>query len=475
MADKAHMTPWGCKKRLFVYPWQGPDALQSFAPLAGQPYALFLDSNRDGHDLSRYSYILWQPFETIESKDGVVHVSNAHSHVSYRAEAFHVVRERIALWGEDAAPVQANLPPFQGGACGFFGYDLARRLERLPSKAAVHGQPDMAIGLYDKVIAFDHKSGQAHLIIHAPDEETAKVHKAYIERLGAANAAPRVDMPALAWRAARGDDDYRRDIQKIVDYIYAGDIFQANLSRRFSADVPAGFDTFAHYTRLRDVNPAPYAAYMNFGNGFVLSGSSPERFMSAKGRSVETRPIKGTMPDSLPPSALAESEKDRAENIMIVDLLRNDLSKVCEDHSVEVAALCDIETFEGLHHMVSHVRGTLRADMGAVDALRACFPGGSITGAPKIRAMEIIDEMEPHRRGAYCGAIGYIGFDGAMDTAITIRTLVYEGGQVHLQTGGGITAMSDAAAELEETMLKARRIFTSFADEEEKHAVRGAA
>lgn len=462
MADKAQMTPWGCKKRLFVYSWQGPDAVQSFAPLAGQPYALFLNSNRAGHALSRYSYILWQPFETIESKDGVVRVCNADSHVSYRAEAFQVVRERLALWAEDAAAPRGDLPPFQGGACGFFGYDLARGLERLPAKAEAHEQPDMAIGLYDKVIAFDHDSGRAHLMIHAADEETALVHKAYIERVVTAGIAPRLHEAAIEWQMARSNAAYIGDIKTVIDYIYAGDIFQANLSRRFSADVPAGFDTFGHYMQLRDINPAPYAAYMNFGGGFVLSGSSPERFLSTQGRKVETRPIKGTMPDTMPPSALAESEKDRAENIMIVDLLRNDLSKVCEDHSIQVTALCDIETFEGLHHMVSHVGGTLRADMGAVDALRACFPGGSVTGAPKIRAMEIIDELEPQRRGAYCGAIGYIGFDGTMDTAITIRTLVYDGGRVHLQTGGGITALSEAQAELEETIVKADKIFTSF-------------
>ncbi len=463
------MTPWGQKKRLFAYRWQGLDALQTFAPLSAQPYAIFLDSNRAGHALSRYSYILWHPFETIESKDGTVTVTNTESCFSYRADAFQVTRERLALWAEDCAGVRGDLPPFQGGACGMFGYDLARDIERLPSLAAPHDQPDMCVGIYDKVVAFDAQEGTAHLLIHAADEKIALIYKAQIENMVGGSHVIKENAEILkTWDAVRDDAAYMHDLQKTIEHIYAGDIFQANLSRRFDADVPKEFDSFAHYVQLRTFNPAPYAAYMNFGNGFILAGSSPERFLSVKNRVIETRPIKGTMPDSVPAETLANSEKDRAENIMIVDLLRNDFSRVCEDHSVVVADLCGIETFEGLHHMVSTVRGVLRGDCGAVDALRACFPGGSVTGAPKIRAMAIIDTLEPARRGAYCGAIGYIGFDGTMDTAITIRTLIYHNGHVQLQTGGGITALSDPQTELDETNVKARKIFESFSLSPEK-------
>lgn len=451
---------WGAKKKLYVFQWDKLDPVDSFAPLAAQPYSIFLDSAKPGHDLNRVSYLCWHPFETIEARGGRITITNADHQFTYAADPFQVVRERLALWGDGFKP-QAGLPAFQGGAAGFFGYDLARGIEKLPSRATKTTQPDMCIGLYDKVLAFDHASGQAHLMIRAESAAEAKRHKAYIE--WTMGERPQFGGCDLDWRSERSDEQYKADIKRVVEYIYAGDIFQANLSRRFSADVPHEFDAFSHYIRLREVNAAPYGAFLNFGD-VKLSSASPERFLEVRGRTVETRPIKGTMPSSLPAAALAESDKDRAENIMIVDLLRNDLSKVCEDHSIEVPDLCKVETFEGLHHLVSTVRGKLRGDQSAMDALRACFPGGSITGAPKIRAMQIIDELEPNRRGAYCGAIGYVGFDGTMDTSISIRTLVYERGKVHLQTGGGITAQSDAQGELDETLTKARKMFESFED-----------
>ena len=458
------------QKRLFVYDWQGPDAARSFAPLADLPYSIFLDSSREGHALNRYSYVLWHPFETIESRGGRVTVTNRDHQVSYAADIFKVVRERLSLWDEGRS-VQKKLPPFQGGAAGFFGYDLARQLERMPSTAKLHSQQDACIGLYDKVLAFDHESSKAVLMIAAKSEDEALVHKAFVEDCVRVHHTKDFGGFDAAWTSEKDDAAYEKDIARVIEYIHAGDIFQANLSRRFSADVPEIFDAFAHYKHLREINPAPYGAFMNFG-GVKLASSSPERFLEVKGRVVETRPIKGTMSSSLPASTLAESEKDHAENVMIVDLLRNDLSKVCEDHSISVEKLCDIETFEGLHHMVSTVRGTLRGDQGALEALRACFPGGSITGAPKIRAMEIIEELEPNRRGAYCGAMAWIGFDGAMDSAITIRTLVYEDAKVHLQTGGGITANSQPNMELAETLVKAGKLFESFEEkkEERKHA-----
>lgn len=448
------------QKRLFVYPWQGPHAAASFAPLSKTPYSIFLDSARSGHDLSRYSYILCHPYETIESKNGQVTVTNRDHQFTYAADIFKVVRERISYWGEDRK-IQKDLPPFQGGAAGFFGYDLARRIEKLPSRTQKNSQPDACIGLYDIVLAFDHVKDSAVLMIASASEKDALVHRKMIEDCVSAHKDAVYQPRSVTWKSEKNDEDFKRDIAKVIDYIHAGDIFQANLSRRLSASLPEGFDTYGHYRHLRDINPAPYGAFMHFGD-ITLATCSPERFLEVKGRVIDTRPIKGTMPSHLPASALSDSEKDRAENVMIVDLLRNDLSKVCEDHSIEVTKLCDIESFEGLHHMVSTVRGTLRGDMQATDALRACFPGGSITGAPKIRAMEIIEELETHRRGAYCGAMAWMGYDGAMDSAITIRTLVYENGQMHLQTGGGITAASNPATELAETLIKAQKILESF-------------
>lgn len=456
----------GQSLRLFVYSWHDFDARQTFAPLSNLPYSIFLDSARNTHPLSRYSYICFDPFETICAKNGIVKVSNKDNEFEFLSDPFRVVRERLNLWA-DYFSTKSGLSPFQGGACGFFGYDLARTLERLPVHATPHNQPDMMIGIYNKVVVFDHQKNKSHLFIHAKDEKTALKEKAGLENIILSHRPKTYEPQALAWETKRNDKDFTADIQAVIDYVHAGDIFQANLSRRFTARPPEGFDAFSHYSHLRSINAAPYGAFMHFDD-ITLASCSPERFLSVTGKTIETRPIKGTVPSHLPVQILEDSEKDRAENIMIVDLLRNDLSKVCEDHSVTVDNLCAIETFEGLHHMVSTIRGSLRADQSPLDALRACFPGGSITGAPKIRAMEIIDELEPDRRGAYCGCMAYIGFDGAMDSAITIRTLVYAGGEVSLQTGGGITALSDAQKEFEETLTKAQKIFESFAPPEQE-------
>lgn len=453
---------YGQTKRLFVYDWRIAGPAESFAPLAPQPYSLFLDSAREGHPLARYSYICWHPFETIEACGNRVTVTNPDHQFTYAADIFRVIRERISLWGDELKH-KKGLPPFVGGAAGYFGYDLARTIEKLPFKKGSGKTPDLCIGLYNKVLAFDHQAGTAQLMIWAEDEARALTHKKYLEDLVTESPAIPVAEPSfpVQWNADKDDKRFEKDIARVIEYIYAGDIFQANLARRYSAALPLSFDPYAHYRSLRDVNAAPYGAYMNFGS-VVLASCSPERFLEVKDRVIETRPIKGTLPSSRPASELADSEKDRAENIMIVDLLRNDLSKTCEDHSIEITKLCDIETFEGLHHMVSTVRGRLRGDQSALDALRACFPGGSITGAPKIRAMEIIHELEESSRGPYCGTIGWIGFNGDMDTAITIRTIVYEGGRATLHAGAGITALSDPVAEVREMALKAEKILGSF-------------
>ncbi|MEO7726326.1 MAG: aminodeoxychorismate synthase component I, partial [Burkholderiales bacterium] len=250
--------------------------------------------------------------------------------------------------------------------------------------------------------------------------------------------------------------------KRVLDYIQAGDCYQINLAQRFAA--PATGDPWLAYQALRVINPAPYAAYLNTPHGQVLS-ASPERFLKLERRRVETKPIKGTRPRAGHPRVDAElaaelkaSAKDRAENVMIVDLLRNDLSKNCEPGSVRVPRLFDVESFATVHHLVSTVTGTLRQGHDALDLLRGCFPGGSITGAPKLRAMQIIEELEPHRRGVYCGAIGYIGCDGNMDLNIAIRTLVYAGGSVRFWAGGGIVADSRLEDEYQETFDKAAAI-----------------
>jgi para-aminobenzoate synthetase component 1 len=455
------MSTRGTKRQYFGFGWKGPDPVTTFATIADIPYSLFFDSARPDHPLNRYSFICWQPFETIESKDGQITITNAEQKLSFHGDPFSAVQERLDLWFDGIA-VDPQLPPFKGGAAGLFGYDLARDIETLPRIAKDNSStPDMAIGLYDQVLAFDHETGNARLMILSSTRKEAQDKKQWIEERVAAHQDKAFTLPSMFWDETRTEEGFRMDIRKVIEYIYAGDMFQANLTRRFTARVPDDFDSYAHYRILRDVNPAPFSSYMNFGSTKIAC-TSPERFLQVKGRQVETRPIKGTRPITSPPEELMNSEKDRAENAMIVDLLRNDLSRVCEDHSINVPTLCGLETYEGLHHLVSVVKGTLRADNTPLDLMRACFPGGSITGAPKVRAMEIIEELEPFRRGPYCGSLGYIGFDGMMDTNIVIRTLVYSGNEVQIQTGGGILAISDPQDELRETLVKASKLFESF-------------
>ncbi|WP_430515688.1 anthranilate synthase component I family protein, partial [Inquilinus limosus] len=271
-------------------------------------------------------------------------------------------------------------------------------------------------------------------------------------------------------------------VRRIRDWITAGDIYQANLTQRFLADLPDGLDPFTLHRRLRALSPAPFAAFLDLGEGRWIASASPERFLAVDpaGR-VETRPIKGTRPRGVDAAAdavlaveLQASTKDRAENLMIVDLLRNDLSKVCAVGSVRVPALCGLETFPRVHHLVSVVEGRLAPGRGAVDLLRACFPGGSITGAPKIRAMEIIRALEPARRGPYCGSVVHLGFDGSMDSSIIIRTLCGAQGQVAAQAGGGIVYDSDPDAEYDEAMVKVRPLLQALAEPPDALAERAA-
>lgn len=425
--------------------WDGPNAMTCAEALCDLPYTLFFNSNRPSHPLNRWSFICWDPVEAISVKD----------------QSSDFFSELQRLLEKYPKPNFDTHIPFTSGAAGYFGYDLGRQLEKVPAIASDDMETsDACVGIYNNVLAFDHQNNEAWIIAEKEGKETLQeclqsvTHKDY-------------DPTPLSWHSQKTDENYLKDIQTVIDYIYAGEVYQVNLSRRFEAELPKGFNVFAHYKHLHSVNPAPFSAYMNFG-GVKLASCSPERFLSVKGNAVETRPIKGTLPATQPIENLTGSAKDRAENTMIVDLLRNDLSKVCDFHSVKAPEMCKPETFEGLHHLVSTVKGALQKDKTAIDVLRACFPGGSITGAPKIRAMEIIEELEPTRRGPYCGAMGYIGFDGAMDTNITIRTLIYANHRVYLQTGSGIVSDSVPEKELQESLDKAQKIFESFETEKEE-------
>ena len=451
--------------------YQEPEA--AFARFAGEPFALFFDSALKHPEHGRYAFIAADPFRTLVAKDGEITLDGRR----FRGDPFEALRGELARHRQPTLP---GAPPFQGGAAGYFAYDLCHHLERLPApppEDAGAAFPDMAIGFYDAVVAFDLWHRRAWIISTGHPETDAGIRQARAKdragkiaaRLeGAAPPPPVAISPDVSWESNFTAESYRAGVAKVIDYIWAGDIFQANLSQCFRASMPGDFDPFGLYLDLRRANPAPFAAYFNFGD-VVIASSSPERFLKVRGDRVETRPIKGTRPrggtppeDAALAQALRDSVKDRSENVMIVDLLRNDLSRVCRDHSVHVPELCALESYATVHHLVSTVTGRLREGQGPVDLLRAAFPGGSITGAPKVRAMEIIAELEPGRRGPYCGAMGYIGFDGTMDTNIAIRTLAFKNDSAVFQAGGGIVADSDPALEYAETLDKAKALFACF-------------
>ncbi len=396
----------------------------------------------------RYSFIAIEPFETLTNTE----------------HAFDQLKKKLARF---PLTRDTDLPPFQGGAVGYFSYELLHQIEKVPAKKKDDFQvPELCLGFYDVVAAFDHQLKKAW-VISVQDRERADWLANELTRTVAPDPCA---TPALNWTSDFTRDEYIQSVQKVIDYILAGDIFQANLTQRFQAALPENFNRFSFYENLRLTNPAPFSAYLNF-DGFSIASSSPERFLKHQDQQVETCPIKGTRPRHPDPikdqaliAELSGSEKDHAENTMIVDLLRNDISKVCKPHSVQVPELCEIHSFASVHHLISTVTGEMEDGLEAVDLLEACFPGGSITGAPKVRAMEIISELERCPRGPYCGAIGYIGFDGTMDTNIVIRTALFKDNKVCAQAGGGIVADSIPSAEYEETLDKADGLFRAFSD-----------
>jgi len=461
-----------------------PDPDQVAAHFIDLPYPLLLESALRSEELGRFSYLSADPWLVLRSKNG--RVQRAVGPVSEAAgdDPFDALGELLARYSLEAVE---GLPPFQGGAAGYLGYDLCHQLERLPAPRFDDlDLPDLCLGFYDWTVAWDHVQGRCWLFSTGlPGEGAARAERAarrardVQSRLRAARtgrpparppqrpvarplAGPRTypvaDLPPVASTFSR--EQYLRAVERTREYILAGDIFQANISQRLDADLVE--HPFELYRRLRRRNAAPFAAYFDLGRTAVAS-ASPERFLRLAGDRVETRPIKGTAPRGWTPlhdaaleEALSESEKDRAENVMIVDLLRNDLSKVCRDGSVDVPELCRIELYATVQHLVSTVVGRLRPGLGVVDLLRASWPGGSITGAPKVRAMEIIAELEPTRRGVYTGSLGYFAFGGAADTNIAIRTFVVQAGRAYCQAGGGIVADSDPEREYAETLDKAR-------------------
>jgi para-aminobenzoate synthetase component 1 len=450
-----------------------PDPEAIFLSLVDKPHCLFLDSALRERRLGRYSFVTADPFAFIQVSAGA-------------RGGFGPLARPLAEFRCETVP---GLPPFQGGAAGLFSYELGRQLERLPPPRLDEFEtPALAIGLYDVVVGFDHLEDRAWIVSQGWPEtlaaardkraqcrlsqfrdwlgtpprtnSTAGMVRRGLSALTPEQLAPQFTVPGPAGLTSNfSREAYLRTVERAIGYIAAGDIFQVNLSQRLL--FPARDGAVALYLRLRRRNPATFAGYFDLGD-FQIASASPERFLQVRDRRVEARPIKGTRRRTRLPEAdlfagdeLRASEKDRAENVMIVDLLRNDLSRVCGPESIRVTQLCGLETYEFVQHLVSVVRGTLDDGRQPLDLLAAAFPGGSVTGAPKVRAMEIIAELEPNARGPYCGALGYLGFDGSLDTSILIRTITAGRGWWQAPVGGGIVAPSSPELEYEETWHKA--------------------
>ncbi|MEN3158483.1 aminodeoxychorismate synthase component I [Alkalimonas sp. NCh-2] len=435
------------------------DLLDFFAPLAEQPWAILLDSAGPVSKNNRFDILAAEPVCTIEAKDGHTVLTDDQGAHHYQQHPLAVVKAALKCYFPEPAP-KLDLP-FQGGALGYFGYDLGRYSEQIPATASKDlPLPDMAIGIYLWALVLDKEKQQLWYLDYRGDAEQnwTKLN----ERLRQYRQASSPFALTSDWQANMDKAGYQTRFEQVHEHLLAGNCYQINLAQRFSASYSGS--EWQAYQKLRAANAAPFSAFMRLPEGCVLS-ISPERFLQLHDREIETKPIKGTKPrhsdaklDAETAEALRNSPKDRAENVMIVDLLRNDLGRVAEPGSVRVPDLFAIESYPAVHHLVSTVTATLRTELDATDLLQAAFPGGSITGAPKISAMTIIEQLEPHRRSVYCGAIGYIDQSGAMDTNIAIRTLVACNGQLHCWAGGGIVADSEVNSEYQETLDKVHKI-----------------
>ena len=437
---------------MIIIPLPSCDIWTAFCTLAEDPHVVFLNGSCPGKDKTQTSYIATDPICILNAGKEGVFVDDAPVDGDALAVLGHLLEKHQKIFSDGPAP-------FLGGAIGAIGYELGYALDDLSQKNHhACDLPTMIFGFYDTVLVHDHRSGKSWVAGADP----LKAHRLVSRLTLSLPSPPILDWTKKGeWRAEQKRACVEKKIQSIIDYIHAGDIYQANYTQKFTAHRPDGLDDVTVYRRLCSLSPAPFSAFLRWKD-MALASASPERFLrlDLSGK-VEAWPIKGTRPRNPNPvcdQALADqlghSAKDLAENLMIVDLMRNDLGRVCNIGSVRVPSLNQVETFASVHHLVSKVEGDLRPGYGAIDVLRATFPGGSITGAPKIRAMQIIHELEPSPRGFYCGCLGWIGFDGAMDMSMIIRTLTLNHDTITAQAGGGIVADSRPADEYEESMVK---------------------
>ncbi|HGJ5855550.1 aminodeoxychorismate synthase component 1 [Arsenophonus nasoniae] len=436
-------------------PYSLDAALNYFHALADQPWAILLHSGNANHPHNRFDIVVADPITTLETRDNITLINRENEIISSELDPFELLKSEMQHL--NVTFVANNDLPFQGGALGIWGYDLGRRIEILPEQAKKElSFPDMAIGVYLWALIVDHHKKIVTLLSYQNVEQRLS----WLEN--------KTKIPAKQfqmcepWQSNMSEQQYHHKISQIHQYLRNGDCYQINLAQRFKAKYQGS--EWEAFLKLNQNNQAPFSAFIRLEQHCVLS-VSPERFLWLHDNSIQTRPIKGTLPrltdtkeDQEQIKRLQSSIKDRAENVMIVDLLRNDIGKVAIPGTVSVPELFVVESFPAIHHLVSTIVAQLPAYYHATDLLRACFPGGSITGAPKIRSMEIIDELEPHRRHSYCGAIGYISFCGTMDTNISIRTLLTEKQSLYCWAGGGIVADSTAEKEYQETFDKLSRI-----------------
>ncbi|MBY6185341.1 aminodeoxychorismate synthase component I [Marinobacter hydrocarbonoclasticus] len=441
------------------------DPIHLFEHLAAQSWAMMLDSAisdpASAHQDARFDILVADPVATLITRGNTTEVRQGNSVSQHQDDPFEVleITQNAVLGPTLTGPDDL---PFIGGALGHFSYDLGRRFERLPVEAEDDiGLPEMAVGLYDWALLIEQASQRVELVVLGDEAQWLERQQWLVEAL---SHRSRQSSFALKgdWQHQLTPAQYQQRFEKVQAYLASGDCYQINLTQRFSADY--GGDEWQAYKRLRSQNGAPFSAFIRLPDAVLLS-VSPERFLLVNNKQVQTKPIKGTRPrypdpaqDAQSALELQQASKDRAENLMIVDLLRNDLGRIAAPGSVRVPSLFAIESFPAVHHLVSTVTATLADNAGPLDLLRSAFPGGSITGAPKIRAMEIIEELEPHRRSLYCGSIGYLSQHGRMDTSITIRSLVAKDGRLHCWAGGGIVADSEWGSEYQESFDKVSRI-----------------
>lgn len=441
-----------------------------------RPYFIFLDSRCDENELGKWSFLSFDPFRVVKSKGEAIQVLGGGEAEIMRGNALDKIKELLGQYRVDPSCCAEFGPMVGGGALGYLSYDFGRQLERLPSQAVDDLDiPECYFCFYDHLVIYDHDKGKLYLsyldisenkagYVQRLSEEIGRICKEARPRSASAAAKPVRPLRDRAIAPQLDKESYLSRFRRIKEYILSGDVYQVNFTQRFQVSLDRD-ERWTLYRNLMQINPAPFACYLDFSEVCVAS-SSPERFLRVTGPHVETRPIKGTIrrgrtpqEDLVQKSKLLSSIKDKAELAMIVDLMRNDIGRVCEIGSVVVDRYPEIESYASVHHLVATISGELSSGKDAVELLKCTFPGGSITGAPKIRAMEIIDELEPVERGIYTGSIGYIGFNGNMDTNIVIRTFVIKDGKGYIQAGGGIVVESDEEGEYQESLLKAEKLF----------------